>query len=71
MYLNTRTANAPVAVILFLAFSSNYIIILDLPVNFSVFLSFVGIIYRHLAQYLGTCLFSLVKLLYFCLDIKY
>ena len=40
LYRNTRTANAPVAVI-FLAFSSNYIIILNLPVYFFFSLPFV------------------------------
>ena len=52
LYLNTRTANAPVAVILFLAFSSNYIIIPNLLVYlFSVFLPFVDLVYLHLSQF--------------------
>ena len=41
---------------------------------FSVFLSFIDIKYLHLTQSLGACLFSLfflVKLLYFCVDVKY
>ena len=69
--LNARTTNAPVAVILFLAFSSNYIIILNVPVYFFVFLSFVDIMYLHLTQYVSTCLFSLVKVLCFCVAVKY
>jgi hypothetical protein len=66
LYINTRTANAPVAVILFLAFSSNYIIIFNFPVYFfqSSFCLLILRIYLYLTQYLGTCLSV-------CVDVKY
>jgi hypothetical protein len=69
--LNTGTANAPNAVILFLVFKSDFSIILNVPssiswcIPFSRFLLFVDIAYLQIPQSLGTGWFSLFKPLYF------
>jgi len=66
--LHTGTAAVLTAVILFLAFSSDFSIILYVLSYFflsSLFLSSVGIVYFHFSQSLGTCMFSLVQPLVF------
>jgi hypothetical protein len=54
VYLNTRTANAPVAVMLFLACNSDVSIALNLAMHSSV-----GIKHLHFPQSLATCTFFL------------
>ena len=58
LYLNTVTANAPIAVILFFTFNSDFIIIINYP-----FYSFFNlyVVYLHFAQSIGTCAFSAVQ----------
>jgi len=57
----TGTTNAPIVVILFLVFNSDFIIILNLLVySFSILLSCVVLICTHFMQSLGTCLFFCV-----------
>src|SRR5215469_7633160 len=60
LYLNTGTASAPIAVILFLAFSSDFSIILNLLL-YSCFniLSFVDDVRLYFLQFLSTCTFFL------------
>jgi hypothetical protein len=65
-YTNTGTANAPVAVILFLVFISHFSIIMNVPL-FSSFIS-VDVMYSHFPQYSGTCRFFPAQLLYFSAD---
>jgi hypothetical protein len=65
LYLNTRIANAPIAVILFLAFNSDFsIFLISWCIPSSIFLSFVDV-RPHVLQFLAICMFSLVQAIVF------
>ena len=70
LHLNIGTANAPIAVILFVALSSDFIIILLLYfccIPVSIFLSFVNVLCLHFPQPLGIFrLFPVLAVVFLC-----